>query len=347
MQYRVLQSTGFKKGPIPSEKLTTAKSLCLRLKLSNDEEYLDLVLINPLPISKNHRSQAKLKNTRHGVVNRGRKQVMINHMPRSMHMIVPPTFQTKVSINWTGYIPSASAAKNYFLVSGNACYLPFNSTLAAANSTINTVGIVAYTGELYNTVKPQGFTSVCAATALYSRYRVLSSTIKVRMSPLVLADTMYAVINTVTSGSNPNTQVWTAAAAPFSTRIASFSCNTTNPPLNLHQRTDTEYGVSQAAVKSESNFSGFYNSSVTNEWAWVVNWNTVTNSTTTSIMGITIDVEYDIQFFDPETGGLPDTLDRQIRAMEHQKGVDESQAKHTAAMKQYEQIKASLINSKV
>jgi len=271
---------------------------------------------------------------------------MINHMPQSMHMIVPPVFKTKVSINWTGYIPSASAAKNYFLVSGNACYLPFNSTLAAASQTINSVGIVAYTGELYNTVKPQGFTSVCAATALYSRYRVLSSRIRVRMNPLALADAMYAVINTVTSGTNPNTQVWTAAAAPFATKIASFSVNTTNPPLFGSQSTATEYGVSQAAVKSESNYSGFYNSSVTNEWCWVVNWNTVTNSTTTSIMGITIDVEYDIEFFDPETGGLPDTLDRQIRALEHQKGVDESQAKHVAARKQYEQLRDSMSSLK-
>jgi len=78
------------------------------------------------------------------------------------------------------------------------------------------------------------------------------------------------------------------------------------------------YGVPHSAYANNDAYTGTYSGAPSNEWAWVVQWQVVDGTTTNAIMGIVVQLEYDIEFFRPQTGGVPDTLTT--------KGADTSKA---------------------
>jgi len=226
----------------------------------------------------------------------------------STHEMVPPVFRTACSCQFAGTLPAATPARSYFLVSGNSAHIPFASALVGSFNSVNTLSASGYASEVYNTTQPQGFSAICSNISMYLRYRVTASRIKFKFMPTSTADNMFAVVNTVTTGANPNTTVWTAAEAPNASKMQEYATTSPNPYVTKTCTTSHVWGVNEAGVRQELNYSGAYNTSPPFEWAWVINYQIVDNTVTNAIMGFIVSVEYDIEFFAPQTGGVPDTF---------------------------------------
>jgi len=239
--------------------------------------------------------------------------IMVNPAKNSFsrhHDIVAPVFRTACGISFAGTLPSSSSNRGYFLVSGNSLHIPFASTLAVANQTVNTLGVTALAGEAYNTVQPQGFSSICSASAVYGAYRVISARIIVEFQPISAADSMYVCISTVINGENPNTTLWTASEAPNASNVKLYIAYSPGKPLSKTCTSARAYGVKEAAIQDVPAYGAFYNSSPSSEWCFVVNYQTVTGSATAGVTGFNVRVEYQCEFFQPNTGGLVDTLSK-------------------------------------
>jgi hypothetical protein len=98
----------------------------------------------------------------------------------------------------------------------------------------------------------------------------------------------------------------------MSSRLATFTSIENRSPITKRLSTAQVFGVPPAAIRMNDNYGALYNASPTDEWCWVIQWQNVDNTTTNSIMGIVITVEYDIEFFKPGSGALPDTLTKEI-----------------------------------
>jgi len=207
-----------------------------------------------------------------------------------------------------GTLPSATATAGYFYVSGNSAHTPFNSTQAAASRTINYYSATGYSGDSYASVQPEGFSAICSNTSIYHAYRVHGCKISVSFNPTSTADNIFASINVAQTGTNSTTTIWTSAEAPFSTKLATFTSIQQNKPLVKALPTHRVWGVAERAVSDDDGFGASYNGSPSNEWCWIVQWQNIDNTTTNAIMGLRVEVEYDIEFYAPAVGALPDTL---------------------------------------
>jgi len=223
------------------------------------------------------------------------------------HMVVAPVFRTKCGIDFFGY-HAAGMNKNTFGVSGNSAHLPFYSALVQTNSySINSASFTPYTGSVYSTMQPQGFTNICYSSALYLNYRVLGSKIKVRFIPLAISDTVVCTVNQVSTGEQWNTSVWTGAEAPYAGKTHTFTSSENNKSLIVKYSSAEAFGVPEIAIRDGQEFAGAFNTSPQNEWNWIINTQTVGTNTSSSV-GIFLEIEYDIEFFNPITGGLNDVL---------------------------------------
>jgi len=130
----------------------------------------------------------------------------------------------------------------------------------------------------------------------------------VSFNPTSTADNVFVSINVAQTGTNSTTTIWTSAEAPFSTKLATFTSIQQNKPLVKKLSTHKIWGVAARAVADDDGFGASYNGSPANEWCWIVQWQNIDNTTTNAIMGIRVEVEYDIEFYAPAVGALPDTL---------------------------------------
>jgi hypothetical protein len=207
-----------------------------------------------------------------------------------------------------GTLPSSTASTGYFYVSGNSAHVPFNSTQAYSTRSINYYSATGYSGESYATVQPEGFSAICSATAPYHSYRVHGSRISVTFNPTSTADNLFASINAAQTGTNSTTTIWTSSQSPFSSRLGTFTSIQQAKPIVKALRTSHVYGQPESAVTADDGYGASYNTSPTNEWCYVVQWQVVDNTVTNSVMGIRIEMMYDIEFYAPASGGLPDVL---------------------------------------
>jgi len=219
-----------------------------------------------------------------------------------------PRFHTKMACGFVGTLPAGTAASGYFYVSGNSAHIPFSSSYVYSTRTINYYSPTGYSGEYYNTVQPEGFTAICGASTIYRNYRVHGCKITVSFNPTNAADNIYAVTTANTSGNPSTTTIWTASSAPFSSKVGTFTSVDQRRPLVKKLATAHVWGVPQLTIDTDVSFGAGYNGSPTSEWAWVIQWQTVDNTTTSAVMGIRILLEYDIEFYQPSSGGLPDVL---------------------------------------
>jgi len=242
-----------------------------------------------------------------------KKSLKENHLVNPLRnikfgRIVPPSYRTKMSICWNGTAPATTAAHDYFAVSINSLHIPFNSTLAAALRTVNSVGMTGTVSEVYSTAQPAGFTQICGSSALYAKYRVYSSKITSNCYVTNGSDTMVATINTVNTGTGPNTAVWTAQGSPNCSRLQDYGLyKKPNPIVNFVNVKDL-FGVDHEAIKSDDLFSSAGTASPANEACWVINFQNCAITTFLGIVMWNIKVEYDCEFFFPITGNLPDTV---------------------------------------
>jgi hypothetical protein len=227
-------------------------------------------------------------------------------------MPFPSVYSTRMKCAFIGTLPASTASSGYACVSGNSMHTPFNSTLVAANRSVNYYSATGYSSESYSTVQPAGFTSICGVSQCYQNYRVLGSQIKVSFKPTSTSDNILVCVNAGTTGTNIVTTVWTADDAPYSTGVKSFTSIEQRGFCIKSLKTGKIWGVSKEAVRDSPQYSAAYNGSPTNEWTWVINWQVVDNTTTNAIMGLQIEVIYDVEFFNALTGGLPDTLQNKV-----------------------------------
>jgi hypothetical protein len=218
------------------------------------------------------------------------------------HMVVPPVFKTTLGIDFFGYY-SSTLNKVTVGVSANSLHVPFNSALVATNS--YHIAASPYTGSVYTTMQPQGFSNLCGSAAPYLNYRVLGSRIKFKLIPLALADSTVATINQVSTGEQWNTSVWTGAEGPYASRTAVFSASEPDRSITQHFSSAEAFGVPDIAIKDDLVYAGSFNTSPETEWNWIINIQSVSTNTTEPI-GVFIEVEYDAEFFNPATGGLND-----------------------------------------
>jgi len=215
-----------------------------------------------------------------------------------------------------GTLPASTATTGYFYVSGNSAHIPFNSTMAAATRSINYYSATGYSGDSYSAVQPEGFTAICSNTSIYRAYKVHGSRISLSFNPTSTADNIFASITAAQINTNSTTTIWTSAEAPFSTKLATFTSIQQNKPLVKSLKTAKVWGVPSNTVSIDDGFGASYNGSPGNEWCWVIQWQNVDNTTTNAIMGIRVEVEYDIEFYSPATGALPDTLYSSVKSLQ-------------------------------
>jgi hypothetical protein len=219
-----------------------------------------------------------------------------------------PRFRTKMHCAFIGTLPSSTASNGYFYVSGNSAHVPFNSAMAYSTRTINYYSATGYSGESYSTVQPEGFSAICSSAAPYHAYRVHGSRMSVTFNPTSTADNLFASINAAQTGTNSTTTIWTSSQSPFSSRLGTFTSIEQAKPIVKALRTAHVWGQPESAITADDGYGAAYNGSPGNEWCWVVQWQIVDNTTTNAVMGIRIEMTYDIEFYAPASGGLPDVL---------------------------------------
>jgi hypothetical protein len=246
----------------------------------------------------------------------GNKSTIMTNPDRSSfnsnHHVLPPCYRTKFMVNFSGSLPSGTAANGYFAVSGNSLHTPFNSTLSASIGTVNSFSASGYGGESYSTVQPAGFSTLCGTTQPYFAYRVVSSKIKVKFVPLNVQDTTLVNVGTVLKNQNATTTIWTATDCPNSSKTQQFSVYQKPTDVTNSRSTAEVHGIQPRAVRDELNFTALYNATPYYEWCWVINFQQVNNAVSTAIMGLSITVEYDVELLQPSTGDLPDTLSKSL-----------------------------------
>jgi hypothetical protein len=219
-----------------------------------------------------------------------------------------PRYRTKMACAFMGTLPSATAANGYFYVSGNSAHTPFNSAQAYATRTMNYYSAYGYSGDSYSTTQPEGFSAICSSTSVYRAYRVYGSKITLSFNPTSTADNLFCCVNAAQTGTTSTTTIWTASQSPFSTKIGTFTSIEQSKPLVKSLKTSHVWGVPETAIPIDDGFGAVYNASPGNEWCWVIQWQIVDNTTSNAIMGLRVAVEYDIEFYAPASGALPDTL---------------------------------------
>jgi hypothetical protein len=213
-------------------------------------------------------------------------------------------FRTKIGTCFAGTLAAASASRQTFQVSGNGLLHPFD-TYATGNSFSTTTG---YYGANPANISPEGFSAICGAAVVYQRYRVHSSTVHVQFAPLAQSDVLFVCTGSVTAGTADNTTIWTAAESPHASKVIMFSAATPNTNLSNHLLTSAIYGVPENTIRVNDSFGSFYNNTPASEWAHVINYQTASNLVTQAIIGFAIRVEYDVEFYSPLTGALPENL---------------------------------------
>jgi len=241
---------------------------------------------------------------------------------RMFGRIVPPSYRTKMSVCWNGTMPATTAAHDYFAVSINSLHIPFASTLAVALRTVNSVGMTGTVTEVYNTAQPAGFTQICGSSALYAKYRVYSSKITSNCYVTNGSDTLVATINTVNTGTGPNTAVWTAQGSPNCSKLQDYGLYKKPQAIVNYVTVKDLFGVDNEAVKSDDLFSSAATASPANEACWIINFQNCAITTFLGVVMWNIKVEYDCEFFFPITGNLPDTLSSSSSVSSSSKDVE-------------------------
>jgi hypothetical protein len=219
-----------------------------------------------------------------------------------------PRFRTKMHCAFIGTLPAGTAATGYFYVSGNSAHVPFNSTQASSTRTINYYSATGYSGESYTTVQPEGFSAICSNTAPYHAYRVHGSKMSLTFNPTSTSDNLFASITAAQIGTNSTTTIWTSSQAPFSSRLGTFTSIEQARPIVKALRTSHVWGQPESAITADDGYGTTYNGSPGNEWCWVVQWQFIDNTVSGAVMGIRIEMTYDIEFYAPSSGALPDVL---------------------------------------
>jgi len=222
-------------------------------------------------------------------------------------MIVPPVYHTSCGIDFFGHYNTA-ISHTTFAVSANSAHVPFNSALIVTNGiSINAAGVSPYSGSVYTTMQPQGFSNICGSAAPYLNYRVLGSKIRLKLIPIAVSDSAVVTINQVSTGEQWNTSVWTGAEAPYSSRTGVFTSSECDKFLTQKFTSGEAFGVPEQAIRDDLEYAGSFNTSPSNEWNWIINMQTISTNTSDPI-GVFVEVIYDIEFFNPVTGGLNDVL---------------------------------------
>jgi hypothetical protein len=128
----------------------------------------------------------------------------------------------------------------------------------------------------------------------------------VRVTPTSTADNIYVVVNAYSAGTVPNTQLFTGGSAPLSTRLQSFNNIENNLDVRSSLTTAQVFGVPSSAIANDINYSAGSVSPPPYEWDWTINYQVADNTTTNAVMGWIIEVEYTVEFWTPNTGGLAD-----------------------------------------
>lgn len=187
-------------------------------------------------------------------------------------------------------------------------YVPFNSVMVAATRSVNYYSATGYSSESYSATQPEGFSALCGTAKMYLNYRVISSKIRVSFNPTSTADNLFLVVGATAIGTQSTTTIWTASQAPNSSQIATFTSIEQKQSIVREFSTAHIFGVPESAIRVNDDYAATSGSSPASEWAWVIQWQLIDNTTSNATMGIRLEVEYDVEFFKATTGGLPDTF---------------------------------------
>lgn len=241
----------------------------------------------------------------------------------SMHYFVPPSFHTKCGVMQAGITQFGATnplinglRTGYIQISANSLHLPFYSTLVQGNSAVlvdkwitpgtgSTAGLI-YGGSNPYSVQPQGFSNICSGSSVYNAYRVIGSRIIFRMDPIG-PDEIMICINTVIGGATYNSTIWTAAEAPNASKVVTFAGNKYEGQVVKSVSMPTVFGVSKTTLMADESYAGNFNTSPANEACWNITYQTTTNNAPIAGIAFVIKVEYDVVFYNPNTGGLNDT----------------------------------------
>jgi hypothetical protein len=195
-------------------------------------------------------------------------------------------------------------------------YVPFNSAMVSATRSVNYYSATGYSSESYSATQPEGFSALCGTSKMYLNYRVISSKIRVSFNPTSTADNLFAVVGATAIGTQSTTTIWTASQAPNSSKIETFTSIEQKQCITREFTTAHLFGVPESAIRVNDDYAATSGSSPASEWAWVVQWQIIDNSTSNAVMGLRLEVEYDVEFFKATTGGLPDTYTKVSRCVQ-------------------------------
>jgi hypothetical protein len=165
--------------------------------------------------------------------------------------------------------------------------------------------------QLIGSQTPTGGTTIGAVfvpNGVYSRYRVLSSSITIHFTPAdtlgVVGDTgyeIYVLPNTLPAsakaipGMLTNEQLREQPYVKYLFTPASITAKV--PVIRHHMTTAKMFGLRYKSLLEAQEYTGASLSGVTNSWVWDVYVSTIATAGTNDYF-IAVDIEYDIEFFD-------------------------------------------------
>lgn len=245
-------------------------------------------LMNNKSLTNNKKQNKKLRNNTDNV------QIVVYRGPKGVPF--PPRFQTHMKASIVGNIVAATAPAVYSFI-GNSPYLPFSGGGWPGVLTASTATLMA-----------AGFRNLCSSTGPYQNYRVFSSTARIRMISGALTDIVTYTLQPIVANFGPPTTVADAIAESrcISTRTQGGAMLT-----QLQKTVDatTLFGVTPIAIKNDVSgiFSAAYNASPTQIFGWYVCWTTQNGGTLGAALAYEVDVMFDVEFYNLNTGALLDT----------------------------------------
>lgn len=206
----------------------------------------------------------------------------------------PQRYRTKLRCSITGNLVAATSPSVYY-VSGNSAYLPF-----AGGAWPGVV--VASTA----TLQPCGFSNLCSSAGPYNNWRCYSSQIRAKMVSGSVTDMITYTLTPGNTGSSPST-VSDALAEPR-TKSASTQGGAASQGITHGYDLTNFLGLGPYAIRDDmiGVLSGSYVAAPTQQFRWYLCWTTSNGGTLGAAASYTIEMFFDVEFFNLNAGALLD-----------------------------------------
>lgn len=219
--------------------------------------------------------------------------VIVYRPPTTYHAPMPPRFRTRLYCESDWKVAAASATITNGYVYGGQIFTPFYNN----NTTTNTLPYTFLGPATAATLQCTGATSLLNS-ALYLWYKVLRSTITVRLDPGPASNDFEVVVVPSISLTVP-ANIYSARTQPFA-KSAKFSStgSSTNRYLTSSLATNVALGITEAELKGDlAQTTGVFNSSASPllAWVWQIWLQTADANVTVSASLLRVRVEYEVE----------------------------------------------------